>query len=104
MQPGAERALTAERRKPFPGAHEHILRQLACFLVAAQHAPAQRIDRRRMNSVKPLERVNVTLLRATHQVFRVGTVVRPGNRSLHSDRSRAHELLLNYRRAAALSV
>src|SRR5512146_2727860 len=104
MQPGAQRALAAEPREPLPGAHEPVLQQPGRLVVAAEHAPADRVGRRRMDAIERLERPDVALLRAAHQVVAIGGLAHPGNDSLHRGCSHAHRRLARYRRAAALSV
>src|SRR6185295_14755660 len=44
VQPGAERALSAEAREAFPGPNENVLPEVARFPFIAGHAPAQRVD------------------------------------------------------------
>ena len=71
VQPGAERALTAELRELVPCTHEDVLCQLLGAAPVGDHACAQGKDAVDMCAVDPFERAPVAALRERDIVGRV---------------------------------
>ena len=107
MQPRRERALAAKRLELFPRANEDVLHEVARLAFVSDHAPAERVDRRRVRAIHRLERVHVALLRAPDDVVDLTVVARcwkDVGGSAHPWLHHARGPLARYRLAALASM